>query len=393
MQFQVEEKKIILHQGVYKKPVSVGDAVFMITGMTIGAGVLGIPYVVAQVGLKIGIAYILVLGLVMLSLNLMLGEIAVRTKESLQIPGLVGKYLGKWPKYLMNTLIVFGSYGALLAYVAGEGQALSALFGGNPVVWSVVFWGIASVIVWRGLQTIKIAEKILSVIVMSIIIGVSFYIFKDFQTANWIYTDFGKFFLPYGVILFALNGTPAIIEAHALLPQDQVSFKKALIMGSLIPVAIYILFALAVVGATGLQTTEIATIGLGEKFGTGILVLSNIFAVLAMSAGFIGSGIALKQNFVWDNKINKVIAEFLVISVPIILFLMGLRQFITILSVAGGVVIGIEAIMLVYTCWVAKRKGDIEASKYGLHHFWLLAGVVLLTFTWFTLRSFIGFFK
>lgn len=387
MQQIIEDKKIILHQGVYKKPVSVGDAVFMITGMTIGAGVLGIPYVVAQVGLKIGIAYILILGAVMLSLNLMLGEIAVRTKESLQIPGLVGKYLGKWPKYFINILIVFGSYGALLAYVAGEGQALSALFGGSPVVWSVVFWGIASVIVWRGLQTIKVVEKILSVIVISIILGVSFYVLGDFKMANWVYTDLTNIFLPYGVILFALNGTPAIIEAHALLPQDQVSFKKALIIGSLIPVAVYIIFALAVVGATGLQTSEVATIGLGQKFGTGILVLSNIFAVLAMSAGFIGSGIALKQNFVWDNKINKVLAEFLVISVPIILFLMGLRQFIAILSVAGGIVIGIEAIMLVFTCWKAKRKGDIEDSKYGLHHFWLLAAVVFLTFSAFTLKS------
>ena len=389
----IENKKIILHQGVYKKPVSIGDAVFMITGMTIGAGVLGVPYVVAQVGLKIGIAYILILGLVMLSLNLMLGEIAVRTKESLQISGLVGKYLGKWPKYFINILIVFGAYGALLAYVAGEGQALSALFGGNPVVWSVVFWSIASVVVWKGLQTIKIVEKFLSVIVISIILGVSFYVLGDFKVANWIYTDLTNIFLPYGVILFALNGTPAIVEAHALLPNDQRSFKKALIIGSLIPVVVYIIFALAVVGATGLQTSEVATIGLGQKFGTGILVLSNIFAVLAMSAGFIGSGIALKQNFVWDNKINKILAEFLVISVPILLFLAGLRQFIAILSVAGGVVIGVEAIMLVFTCWQAKRKGDIEASKYGSHHFWLLAAVVFLTFTWFTLRSFVGFFK
>ena len=160
MPTQLQEKKIILHQGVYKPSASVADAVFMITGMTIGAGVLGIPYVVAQVGLKIGIAYILVLGLVMLALNLMLGEIAVRTNESLQIPGLVGKYLGKWAKLFLNIIIIFASYGALLAYIIGEGQSLSALFGGSPVVWSVVFWSIASAVVWRGLQTIKIAEKI-----------------------------------------------------------------------------------------------------------------------------------------------------------------------------------------------------------------------------------------
>ena len=364
MQPQLQEQKIILHQGVYKPAASVADAVFMITGMTIGAGVLGVPYVVAQVGLKIGFVYILALGLVMLSLNLMLGEIAVRTNQSLQIPGLVGKYLGKWVKLFLNIIIVFASYGALLAYIIGEGQALSALFGGNPAVWSVFFWSIASVVVWRGLQTIKTVEKVLSIIVISIICGLSFYLLKDWQISNWVYTDLSKIFLPYGVILFALNGTPAVIEAHALLPRSQKHFRKALIIGSLIPVAVYLLFALAVAGATGLQTTEIATIGLGARFGQGVLILGNIFAVLAMAGGFIGSGIALKQNFVWDNKVNKILAEFLVISVPLLLFLAGLRQFISILSVAGGVFIGIEAIVIIIVCWQARRKGDLDASRY-----------------------------
>ena len=364
MQPQLQEQKIILHQGVYKPSASVADAVFMITGMTIGAGVLGVPYVVAQVGLKIGIAYIVGLGLIMLFLNLILGEIAVRTNESLQIPGLAGKYLGKWAKHLLNVVIIFASYGALLAYISGEGQALSALFGGSPVVWSVIFWGLASAVVWRGLQTIKRVEKVLSIIVISIICGLSFYIFKDFKITNWVYSDFGKIFLPYGVMLFALNGTAAVIEAHALLPRSQKHFRKALIIGSLIPVAVYALFALAVVGATGLQTSEIATIGLGAKFGNGVLVLGNIFAILAMSTGFIGSGIALKQTFVWDNKINKVLAEFLVISLPLLLFLAGIRQFILILGVAGGIFIGIEAIMLIIVCWQARRKGDLDASRY-----------------------------
>ena len=387
------DQKIILHQGVYKPSASVADAIFMITGMTIGAGVLGIPYVVAQVGLKIGIAYIVGLGLVMLALNLMLGEIAVRTNESLQIPGLVGKYLGKWVKLFLNIIIIFASYGALLAYIIGEGQSLSALFGGSPVVWSVVFWSIASAVVWRGLQTIKTVEKVLSIIVISIICGLSFYLLKDFKLTNWVYSDLSKIFLPYGVILFALNGTPAVIEAHALLPRSQKHFRKALIIGSLIPVGVYILFALAVAGASGLGTSEIATIGLGAKFGNAVLVLGNIFAVLAMAGGFIGSGIALKQNFVWDNKINKILAEFLVISVPLLLFLAGIRQFISILSVAGGVFIGIEAIALIIVCWQARRKGDLDASRYGTHHFWLLAVPVFLIFTWITITSFLGLWK
>lgn len=393
MHHQIENQKLILHQGVYKKSVSVADAVFMITGMTIGAGILGIPYVVAQVGLKIGLAYIIVFGLIMLALNLILGEIAVRTRESLQITGFVGKYLGKWPKFIINIMIVFGSYGALLAYISGEGQSLANLFGGNSAVWSVVFWGIASTAVWRGLQTVKVAERILSLVVMALICGLSIYILKDFKMATWVYSDLSQIFLPYGVILFALNGTSAVIEAHALLPRDNKSFKKALIIGSLIPVAIYVLFALAVVGATGLQTTEIATIGLGQRFGQGVMIISNVFAILAMSTGFIGSGIALKQNFIWDNKLNRYFSEFLVISVPIVLFMAGLRQFITILSISGGVLIAMEAIMIVFVCFQARKKGDADASGYGFHHFWLLGVPVFLTFTWFTLRSFIDFLR
>ena len=384
---QSSEQKIILHQGIYKRPVSIGDAVFMITGMTIGAGILGIPYVVAQTWLIIGLSYILVLGLVMLSLNLLLGEIAVRTNESLQIPGLVGKYLGKWPKILINVMIVFGSFGALLAYIIGEGQSLSALFGGDPVVWSVIFWGIASAVVWKGLQAVKTVEKLLSIMVMSIIVCISFYILKDFDTTHWAYTNVSKFFVPYGVILFALNGTPAIIEAHALLPKDNRSFKKALIIGSVIPIVIYLLFAIAVVGATGLGTTEVATIGLGQKFGTGVLIFGNIFAILAMSAGFIGSGTALRQNFVWDNKMNPFLAELAVVSIPLLLFILGLRQFISILSVAGGLVIGTEALLLVLVCWQARKKSVIKIEGYSLHHFWLLAVPIFLIFTLFTLKT------
>ncbi|HSR89240.1 MAG TPA: aromatic amino acid transport family protein [Candidatus Udaeobacter sp.] len=393
MKSQIEEQKIILHQGVYKPAASVADAVFMITGMTIGAGVLGVPYVVAQVGLKIGIAYIIGLGLIMLFLNLVIGEIAVRTNESLQIGGLAGKYLGKPVKYFMGVVIVLGAYSSLLAYIIGEGQSLSSLFGGSAVVWSVIFWGLGSVVVWRGLQTIKSVEKVLSIIVITIICGLSFYFLKDFKLANWAYSDLSKIFLPYGVILFALNGTPAVIEAHALLPRSQRHFRKALIIGSLIPMVVYVLFALAVVGVTGLQTSEIATIGLGAKFGQGVLVLGNIFAILAMAGGFVGSGIALKQSFVWDSKLNKILAEFLVISVPILLFVAGLRQFISVLSIAGGGFIGIEAVILIVVCWQARRKGDLDAAKYQLHHFWVLAAPVFLFFSWITIASFVKFLR
>src|SRR3989344_1942069 len=120
----MDDKKLIFHKGVYKKSATTAEAVFIITGMTIGAGILGLPYVVAQVGLLAGLIYIICLGLVMLCLNLMIGEIAVRTKRNFQLPGFAGKYLGPWAKGVLSVTIVLSGFGSLLAYIIGEGQAL-----------------------------------------------------------------------------------------------------------------------------------------------------------------------------------------------------------------------------------------------------------------------------
>lgn len=385
----INEPVVTLHQGVYKKTVSITNAVFMITGMTIGAGVLGIPYVVAQVGLLVGLAYILFLGIVMLCLNLMIGEIAVRTKDSYQLPGLAGKYLGGWAKVLMSITIIFSGIGTLLAYLVGEGESLSGIFGGDPAWWTIIFWTVGSVLVWRGLQTVKVVEKVLSILVIGIILGLSLAFLPHVQVVNFGYTNWSKFFLPFGVILFALHAAPSIAEAHALLPDSQRHFRKALIVGTLIPIFVYIIFALAVVGVMGKETTEIATLGLGVKFGSWVRILANVFAVFAMGTGFMGLGIALKQTLVWDWKVSSFLATFLVILAPLTLFMAGFRSFVNILGVVGGLFLGVEAILMALMYWKAKKTGDLPVDRYKLPVAGLLTFLVLVVFTAATVVSII----
>lgn len=381
------DQPVVWHHGVYKKTQSVSSAVFMITGMSIGAGALGLPYVVAQVGLKIGLVYILVLGLIMMFLNLMIGEVAERTKEPMHIPGFAGKYLSPNARRLVSLMIILSSFGSLLAYLIGEGSVLAEFFGGNQVWWGVLFWSVTSVLIWRGLETVKVIEKIISLIVIFLMTGLSFYLLKDFNSVNLGYVNWRSIFLPYGVILFSLSATPAIAEAHALLPGDSAKFKKAIIIGSLIPIILYMLFALAVVGVTGFDTTGVATIGIGIKMGKGALIVGNIFAALAMFTCYIGMGVSLKQSLIWDNKINPLLAFFAVVSAPLILFLLGLRNFVTVLDFVGGFFTGIQAIIMVLIYLRAKEKGDLDPGKMNLHHAWLLLVPVFLAFTFFTIYS------
>lgn len=344
--FEKNHLPVILHKGIFKPVASVSDAVFIITGMTIGAGILAIPYAIAQVGLLVGVFYIIALGTLTLFLNLMIGEIAINTNEPLQLVGFVGKYLGKAAKYYLSLVFLASAFGSLLVYMIGEGITLSTLFGGNSFLWSIFFWSIGSFIIWSGLKRIKTIDKLFGTVVISIIFGLSLFVLPKFNPEELFYFNGSNLLLPLGVILYALNGTSAVAEAHALLPNRARDFRKALIIGTLIPIFLYIFFALAVVGFTGQDTTEIATVGLGRALGPAVSFFANLFAALAMFTGFIGLGTALRESLVWDNKLSDWTAVFLVIAVPLVFFLLGFRNFINIMGVIGGVAIASETLLM-----------------------------------------------
>lgn len=389
----VDERPVVLHQGRYKRTATLGEAVFLITGMTIGAGVLGLPYVVAQVGLLVGGVYIVALGIVMLLLNLMIGEVVARTNEPLQLPGLAGKYLGSWGKDVLSITFLFTSVGALLAYIIGEGSALSALLGGNTLLYSLVFWAVGSIFIAGGLEYIKKVEGIFSLVVMLMLVGLSAYALSKTSVLPWQEVHITNLFLPYGVILFALRAAPAIAEAEAVLPGDPAKFKKALIIGTLLPVALYVLFAVAVARVTSHATTEVATVGLGQKFGPTIRIAGNFFAALAMCTAYLGLGTALKDTLVWDFKFKRWLAMAVVALAPIILFILGAHNFIAILDVVGGVFIGFEAIIMVLIYWQARKKGDIAPAQFQLRHIWLITVPVILIFSILTVVSVFKVFK
>ena len=211
-------------------------AVATMVGYIIGAGILGIPYAVAKSGLTIGLLSVIVLGLAILMLNLYMGEIVLRTKEKHQIPGYAGKYLGKFGKWAMICMMVFGAYGALVAYIIKEGQFLSALFnplfGGNAVLYSVLFFIAASYLVYVGLEAIAKSELFLVTLIMIIVVLFFVISFGSISLENVTTFNPAAFLIPFGVILFAFHGIGAIPEIAIELKNNKKLMKKAIIIGS-----------------------------------------------------------------------------------------------------------------------------------------------------------------
>lgn len=75
------------------------SAVSTLVGTIIGAGILGIPYVVMQSGFGIGILNIITVYGMMILISLYTGEIVLRTKTHHQMIGYASIYLGKKEKF------------------------------------------------------------------------------------------------------------------------------------------------------------------------------------------------------------------------------------------------------------------------------------------------------
>ena len=365
-------------------------AVSIMVGTAIGAGVLGIPYVAAQAGFWVAVAYMVILGAIILTVNLYLGEISLRTKGDHQIPGYARRYLGKKGMVVLEFATVFGIYSAIVAYLLGIGESLSFLFFRNSnytVVIGILVGLVMSSLLWRGIKALKKYEKIGVSIILFLIFLIFFIFIKNIDPANLYYFNIGNVFLPFGVILFALMSFHAIPELEIILHNKEKLMKKALIIGTLIPIIFYIMFAFIVVGLKGIATPEIATLALGPFF-----ILLGIFT---MFTSYLVLGNALETNFRFDERMKKGKAWFLTSIIPIFIFLFirlfDYFSFIRILSIGGVVSGGLIAVSVLVMAKIAKKKGN-RKPEYSIPINWFIIGFLSLIFILGVLKELIGIF-
>lgn len=361
-------KDIVYHQGIFKRNISVLQGAALIASATIGAGVLGIPYVVSKVGIGLGLLFIVAIGLLTIGINELVGALTLETHDDLQLVGYVRTYLGSAAGVFMTAVTYVSLFGSLTIYLIGQGVALSTLFGGDPFMWSLIFFVIGSGLIYIGIKTLKTVEFWLTILILSVILIIAALSSPHIVSQHVSYISLSNILLPYGVLLFAFHGTTAIPEVKALLAHKPGGFKRAIRYAGYFSMLVYALFAVVVVGVTGPETTQIATIGLGEKLGSYMLILGNVFAVLAMGTSFLISGLALRDSFRWDYKIPTTLATAIVCGVPLIVFLFGIREFIALVDIVGGVFVSTIMFLLILAYWRAARLGHAPPLKYKLHH-------------------------
>ena len=90
-------------------------ATAVLVGGMVGVGIFGLPYVFAQAGFWAGMGLLVAIGLATLLIDLMYGEVILRTHAQHQIMGYARLYLGPYAqKVLFFSAVLMGYVGLSL---------------------------------------------------------------------------------------------------------------------------------------------------------------------------------------------------------------------------------------------------------------------------------------
>lgn len=348
---------------MWKKNKEFFLALSVLVGTIVGVGIFGIPYAVAQSGFIVGVFYLLILGVALIFVHLFFGEIILRTRGKHLLIGYANKYLGEWGRGLATFALVFGLYGSLLAYIIVAGEFLYTIFGGyfggSPYIFSILFFIVGAIFIYRGLKLISEGELVMTLFLILTVGIIAIKAWPEARLINLTGVNWIKSFLPYGVILFALSGFTAIPELPNLL-KNKAKLKPIIIWGTIIPIIIYLIFTLVIVGVTGGATSPEAIAGLSLALGDGVALVGAIFGFLAVATSFFVVGLNLKDSLWLDYKINHNLSWALSVFIPFIIFVLGLRGFVEVISVVGAVMGGMVGVLVILMFYQAKKMGDRE---------------------------------
>ena len=337
--FQLEKEKITPKEGLA-----------ILVGTQIGAGVLGLPYVAAKVGLIPATMILFGIMFLLLFTAMIVLKLSVNM-DGAQMSTITERILGKaggWTMYLSITIM---SFGALLAYVAGMGNVFSQFFGINENLGALIFWIFVAFIIYRGLQTSGRVELLMYYIMLTLFIVVMGMLVSYAKLSNGFYMNFAGIASMIGIAIFALGCHTVIPDVYKAIGDYQKT-KRVVVLAFLIPTLIYAFFMAVFLLAFGAKTPQIATQGLSEMYGYGGYLIGNIIPFIAITTSFIGIGLAQQSNTIEFLKMKKILAWSLTTIPPLLVYIGGIKNFADVLAFAGDTGDMMSFIILPIVIWI-----------------------------------------
>lgn len=298
----------------------------LLTGTIIGAGIFSLPFIFQKLSFFYPVL-LFILTIISIYLSFTYLKIIKSIKEKHQLPGYLAKTLGvKWGR-VSSFLLLFSTGGALLAYLILGGQ-----FVGN--IWT--YYLIAAGLFLLKPQLMEQSSNLLTTIlflalIFLIILGVS-----PIKFSAAIFTP--KTLLEgYGAILFALTGFSVLPE----LDYKQKNIKLTILLSYFVIFILYLFFGILVKPTQSL--------------------LFNLVGFLAITTSYLPLSLVFEDTLIKDLKLKYLPAKLVTLFLPLVLYSLGLHNFLAVLAFTGAVFLGSLAVLIFYGYLkIKKTKGVAE---------------------------------
>lgn len=336
--------------GFLKKYSKLLSTASILSAAVFGAGMFSLPYIFSQAGFLVGLVYLAAFATLLSTTHYLYSEVVRATPNKHRFLGYVNIYLGRkgWVTAIFTTAL--GILISLTVLIILAPSFVSLVFPNFPPLYaSLIFWILASLPMLLKIERIAILES-LSVVIIILIAFAIFIIgllhpaqsLGSIKLFSWPYL-----FLPYGAVVFSLAGRSAISSLMDYAADEQVdapTVKKAIIIGTVTPAITYAFFIIGVLLLSKSVTTDAVT-GLAY-LPRQFTVLLGALGVFALWAGYVCVSREIEGIFRYDFRTSKDTAMVFVAAIPIIFFSLGLRDFIALVGIIGGVFLALEHTMV-----------------------------------------------
>ncbi|ASU23882.1 tyrosine transporter TyrP [Vibrio sp. V09_P4A23P171] len=371
----------------------------IIAGTTIGAGMLALPLASAGIGFGTSLLIMIALWALMAFTALLMVEIHQYADKDATLHTLAKQILGQKGKWVASFAMLFLFYSLCAAYIAGGGAQFThrlTEFAGieisNPLG-TLLFTLLVALVVTIGTSTVDKVNRLLFAGKM-----VAMIIVLSFLAPNVSQSYLLSMPLEQGLIVaaipviftsFGFHGSiPAIVN---YLDGDTPSLRKAILIGSAIPLIIYIFWQIVTLGVVS-QPQLVENSGLSALIVTlgqtvhqsNLSSIIGVFADLALLTSFLGVSLGLFE-FMGDTikkkniPLHRMAASVITYLPPLVFALFYPQGFIMALGYAA-IALTILAIFLPIVMVIKVRSNQVFQLQ-GETQYQVRGGKLALTMT------------
>jgi len=382
----------------------------IIIGTVIGAGILALPIIAAKLGFILASIVLIVAWAVTTFAAILIADISCSMPYGSSFTSIAKKHLGIFGTIITWITFLMIMYFINIAYISAASSSLSTTFDFlSTSQWSIIFVLVFTVIVLTGIKFVDMVNRFLITMKLIVLILVCF-LFVKLVSPSFLLSP------PVDTISTAIIAIPVLVTSftsHVVIPtlsdylnKNTRDLKRVIIIGSMVPLIIYLIWLVAILGVLPLHgdvsfmkiifsQKDISSVNVGDILNAINQKLDvsftkktlDSFAYISIFTSYLSVSMALYHFNVDSYKLNKfskftkyISAVFLTFAIPFIVFQINPNIFIMALRYVGvniAIVLMIIPVIIILKTPKEKRNYAISSKK-TLHTLTVLIALLVI---------------